>query len=64
MNPYSWGEGEADRHVPLMPIMSIFDAENRKKGTEEWILKLGSGKAVLRDLGEDLQLIELETSLK
>ena len=63
INPYAWGEGEAERHVSLVPMMSIFEAERGKKDTKEWILKLGSGKAVLRDLGEDLQLIELETSL-
>lgn len=55
VNPNIWEPGEADRHVPILPAMSFLDAE----GAPE-ITRLGTGTAVLRDLGEDLQLIEYE----
>lgn len=59
INPYAWGVGEAERHVPILPIMSIFDAERTNDATRDWIARLGKGEAVLRDLGEDLQLVEM-----
>lgn len=58
VNPLLWEVGEADRHVPLLPSMSFLDAD---RGPE--IAKIGTGVAVLRDLGEDLQLVEYEIDL-
>ena len=55
VNPVTWEIGEADRHIPLLPLMSFLDAE---RGPE--ILKLGEGDAVLRDLSEELQLEDLQ----
>ncbi len=59
MNPYAWEDGEAERHVPIMPLMSIFDAEGTNEATRDWIYRIGTGEAVLRDLGDELQLLEL-----
>ena len=59
MNPYAWEDGEAERHVPIMPLMSIFDAEVTNEATRDWIYRIGTGKVVLRDLGDELQLLEL-----
>ena len=58
VNPTTWEIGEADRHIPLLPLMSFLDAE---RGPE--ILKLGEGDAVLRDLNGDLQLVEYVITL-
>ena len=63
MNPYVWDEGDAERHVPLAPMMSYLDAENGNNVTKEWITRIGEGSAIYRDFGEDLQLVELTSSL-
>ena len=63
MNPEIWGEGEAARHVPIMPMASIWEAESGDEETRRWITRIGEGDAVLRDLGEDLQLVELVTRI-
>ncbi len=63
INPDVWGEGEAERHVPLMPMMSIYEAENPNEGTKNWILKIGEGTAVLTDLGEEMKLAKMTVRL-
>ena len=63
LNPYAWGEEEAERHVSLTPMMSIYVVENGDEETKHWILRLGEGKAVFRDLGVDLQLTELKIKM-
>jgi hypothetical protein len=63
INPYAWGLGEAARHVPILPAMSIYDAESGRGETKDWIIKIGEGDAVFRDFGEELQLIELDGAL-
>ncbi len=63
INPDDWGEGEAGRHVPFLPIMSVYDAENKNGETRNWITRLGKGEAVLRDLGDELRLVEMTCSL-
>ena len=64
MNPYVWGVGEAERHVPIMPMMSIYEAENGTEETQLWTIRIAEGDAVLRDTGDGLQLVELTTTLK
>lgn len=59
INPYQWGVDEAERHVPILPLMTIRDAEGNNKATRGWISRIGRGEAVLRDLGEELQLVEM-----
>ena len=64
INPYEWGIGEAERHVSVLPAMSFYDAEHTtNKETKNWIIKIGEGEAVLRDFGDDLQLIEMTGEL-
>lgn len=60
-NPLVWEVGEADRHVPLLPAMSIRDAESGYG--HDVIIPLGEGEATLRDLGAELQLVEMTTVL-
>ena len=60
-NPYDWGIGEAERHVQVLPLMTIHDTERKNKATKNWIVRMGKGEAVLRDLGENLQLMELSS---
>lgn len=60
-NPLVWEIGEVDRHVPLLPSMSFRDAEAGYG--HDVIIPLGEGEATLRDLGADLQLIEMTTTL-
>ena len=64
INPYVWGVGEAERHVPIMPLLSIREAEGGNEETQNWIKTIAEGDAVLRDLGDELQLVELTTTLK
>ncbi len=59
INPYAWGLGEAGRHVPILPLMSIFDCEHTNEATRNWFSRIGFGEAVLRDLGDELQLLEM-----
>ena len=61
MNPDAGEDGEAERHVPIMPMMSIYEAEFGNDATKTWITKIGEGTAVLSDLGGDLQLVELKS---
>ena len=63
MNPDAWGEGEAERHVPFLPMMSFYDVESGNAETRYWITKIGQGNAVLQDLGEDLKLIKLSVTM-
>ena len=63
LNPDAWEEGEAERHVPLMPMTSILDAETRREGSKDWITRIGEGDAILRDFGEELQLVEMKATL-
>ena len=58
INPWIWGEGEAERHVGVMPATSFVEVDG-------WdvITFIGEGDAKLKSLGEDLQLIEMEGSL-
>jgi len=63
INPYAWGEGDAERHVPLVPMLSIQNAENGNDETKRWITKIGEGSAVFSDFGEELKLVELTTTL-
>lgn len=63
INPVAWGVGEAERHVSILPMMSIYDAENRRGETRNWFRKIGEGTAVLTDLGEEMKLVDLTTSL-
>lgn len=63
INPYAWGVGEAERHVPIMPMMSIYEAEFTNDETRDWILRIGFGEAVLRDLGDELQLLEMKCDM-
>ena len=59
LNPDVWGVGDAERHVFLTPSMSIFLVES----TDNRIIKIGEGKAVLRDLDEQLLLEELKITM-
>lgn len=58
VNPYNWEVGEADRHVPLLPMMTFLDADKNAD-----MLRIGMGEATLRDFGEDLQLVEFSIEL-
>lgn len=60
VNPISWEPGEADRHIPLLPLFTIASAELNHD-----IARIGTGVAVLRDLSEEnLQLVEFETDFQ
>ena len=62
-NPDSWGAGEAERHVPLLPMLSLYEAENGDGDAKTWISKIGEGTAVLSVSGDDLKLVKMTTSL-
>ena len=53
-NPWIWGEKETERHIGVLPFMSFADAEGSNV-----ISYLGDGYAILRDLGDNLQLVEM-----
>ena len=59
INPEAWGIGEAERHVPIMPMLSLQEADRTDRVTKDWYKLIAHGKAVLRDLGDELQLLEL-----
>ena len=63
INPEVWGEGEAERHVGVMPTGDVTVAEMKDWNTEGWTTFVGEGDAKLRDFGKELQLIEMECSL-
>ena len=63
INPGSWDEGEAERHVPIMPMASIYEVENGNASTRAWVTKIGEGTAVLSASGEELKLVKMTTSL-
>lgn len=63
VNPDNWGEGEAKRHLPLLPMFSFLDAESTNPETKGWITRIGQGTAVLSVTGEELRLVKLTTSL-
>ena len=63
VNPNEWGIGEALYHLPLLPLLHLREAENLKGEQKRWITRIGTGVAVLRDLGTDLQLLEMTTTL-
>ena len=63
INPYAWGLGEAERHVPIMPLMSIYEAESANEETKDWIKRIGIAEAVLGDLGEELRLVEMSCTI-
>lgn len=58
-NPWIWGEEETERHLGVLPFLSLSEAEG-----SDVISFLGEGDAILRDFGEELQLIEMVGSLK
>ena len=62
-NPDSWGAGEAERHVQILPMLSLYEAENGNSATKTWIVKIGEGTAVLSVSGDDLKLVKMTTSL-
>ena len=55
INPWIWGEGEAERHVGVMPASSFIEVDDW-----EVITFIGEGNAKLKDLSKDLQLVEME----
>ena len=57
-NPWIWGEEETERHLGVLPFLNFQEAEE-----SDVISFLGEGDAILRDFGEDLQLIEMTGSL-
>lgn len=57
-NPWIWGVEETERHIGVLPFMSFADAEGNNT-----ISFLGEGDAILRDFGENLQLIEMTGAL-
>ena len=59
----NWGEGEAERHVGVMPTGDVTVAEMKDWNTAGWTTFVGEGDAKLRDFGKELQLIEMEGSL-
>ena len=63
MNPNNWGEGEAKRHLPLLPMFSVYDAESGNPETKSWVSKIGEGSAVLSVSGEKLTLVQMTSSL-
>ena len=63
INPGVWGEGEAERHVGVMPAGNVVVAEMQNQNTKDWYTFVGEGDAKLRDLGKDLQLVEMEGSM-
>ena len=58
-NPWVWGEEETERHLGVLPFLSLSEAEG-----SDVISFLGEGDAILRDFGEELQLIEMTGALK
>jgi hypothetical protein len=40
-------------------MMSLQDADRTDRETKDWYKLIAHGKAVLRDLGDELQLLEL-----
>ena len=63
VNPYEWGFGEVLYHLPVLPSLHIWEAENGKGETKKWMSKLGEGDAVLTGFGEDMQLTEMTVTL-
>lgn len=53
-NPWIWGEEETERHIGVLPFMTFADAE-----AGDVISYLGDGYAILRDLDDNLQLVEM-----
>lgn len=53
-NPWIWGEEETERHIGVLPFMTLADAESSNV-----ISYMGDGYAILRDLGDNLQLVEM-----
>jgi len=59
VNPAFWGEGEAERHIGVLPLLNFIDAES-----SENILNIGEGEARLLDSGSGLQLEYLTAELR
>ena len=59
INPYVWGVGEAERHVPIMPMASIYEVENGTEETKLWNIRIGEGTVVYREVDNVLQLVDL-----
>ena len=63
VNVAAWGVGEASRHISVLPMLTIREAESGNKETRLWTPRIGEGDAVFRDFGEDLQLVEFSAEL-
>ncbi len=63
VNPYEWGFGEVLYHLPVLPSLHIWEAENGKGETKKWMPKLGEGDAVLSGFGDDMYLVEMTATL-
>lgn len=63
VNPYEWGIGEASRHLPLLPSLSLHEAENGRGDVKKWITRIGEGDAVLTGFGESIQLVEMTVTM-
>ena len=49
--------------MPLLPMLSLYEAENGDRDAKTWISKIGEGTAVLSVSGDDLKLVKMTTSL-
>ena len=63
VNVAAWGVGEAGRHISVLPMLTIREAESGNKETRLWTPRIGEGDAVFRDFGENLQLVEFSAEL-